>query len=116
MRKRKVGRKLSRKSSQRKTLLKGLARALFLYGKIKTTEAKAKEVSRFAEKCITKAKTDDFNSRRSLARHFDKEIVKKLIDEIGKKYDKRSGGYTRVVKLGQRKGDGAEMALIELVK
>lgn len=116
MKKQKVGRKFSRTSDQRKALLRGLARSLFFYGRIKTTEAKAKELSRFAEKCITKAKKGDLSARRQLARFFDKEVVKKLVDEIGKKYEQRPGGYTRIIKLGPRKNDGAEMAIIELVE
>jgi len=116
MRKRKIGRKLSRKRDQRKALLKGLASSLFLKEKIKTTEAKAKEVSRFAEKCVTKAKKRDLAARRHLARFFSKEVVKKLVDDIGKRYKERPGGYTRIMKLGPRKSDGAKMATIELVK
>lgn len=115
MRKLKQGRKLSRKRNQRKALLKSLARALFLNGKIKTTEAKAKELQSFAEKSITKAKKGDLASTRSLAKYFSKSLVKKLVDEIGPKYKERKGGYTRVIKLGPRKSDGAKMAIIELV-
>jgi len=116
MRKHKIGRKLSRERDQRKALLKGLARALFVYEKIETTEAKAKEVSRFAEKCITRAKKDDLSARRHLLRFFDKKVVDKLLKEIAKKYKKRDGGYTRVVKLGKRKSDASEMAIISLVE
>ncbi|MBZ9577780.1 50S ribosomal protein L17 [Patescibacteria group bacterium] len=116
MRKLKQGRKLSKKRNQRKALLKALASALFLNEKIRTTEAKAKEVSRFAEKCITRAKKGDLASRRILAKYFAKPLVKKLADEIGPRYKKRKGGYTRIIKLGPRKSDGAKMAIIELVK
>ena len=116
MKKRKRGRELSRKKDQRKALLKSLARALILNEKIKTTEAKAKEVSRFVEKFITRAKKGDLASRRHLAKFFSPRIVKKLIDEIGPRYKERSGGYTRIIKLGLRKSDGAKMAIIELVK
>lgn len=116
MKKGKKGRKLSRGKDQRKALLKSLARALFLHEKIKTTEAKAKEVSQFAQKCITKAKKGDLANRRHLARFFSKNIVKKLVDDIGKRYKERPGGYVRIIKLGPRKSDGAEMAIIELVK
>jgi len=115
MKKLKKGRKLSRKRNQRRALLKSLARALFLKGKMKTTQAKAKEVSRFAEKCITRSKKGDLASRRILTRYFSKDLVKKLIDEIGPKYKERKGGYTRIIKLGSRKSDGAKMAVIELV-
>ena len=115
MKKLKKGRKLSRKRNQRRALLKSLARALFLKGKMKTTQAKAKEVSRFAEKCITRSKKGDLASRRILTRYFSKDLVKKLIDEIGPKYKERKGGYTRIIKIGSRKSDGAKMAVIELV-
>lgn len=116
MRKRKKGRKLHRKGDQRKALLKTLIQALFLKEKIKTTEAKAKEISPFAEKFITKAKKNTLHSRRFLARFFLEKVVKKLVDEIGPRYKERSGGYTRIIKLGRRKSDGAKMAIIELIK
>ncbi|MBZ9571828.1 50S ribosomal protein L17 [Patescibacteria group bacterium] len=116
MKKRKLGRKFSRKSNQRKALLKSLARALILNEKIKTTETKAKEVSRFLEKFITKAKKRDLSSRRLLLRFFPKKLVKKLIEDIAPRYKERGGGYTRIIKLGPRKSDGAKMAIIELIK
>ena len=116
MRKRKKGRKLNRKKDQRKALLKSLARELFLKEKIKTTEAKAKEMVSFASKKITLAKRATLHSRRLLARLFSPEVVKKLVDEIAPRYKDRKGGYTRIVKLGQRKLDGAKMAIIELIK
>ncbi|MFC1663830.1 50S ribosomal protein L17 [Patescibacteria group bacterium] len=123
MKKRKKGRKLHRKSGQRRALLKSLSSALILNEKIKTTEAKAKELSGFIEKFITIAKSaqsknQDKNlaSIRLLAKLFSKEIVKKLIEEIAPRYMNRKGGYTKIVKLGQRKNDGAEMAIIELIK
>ena len=116
MRKQKKGRKLSRKRNQRKALLKSLAGNLFLREKIKTTEAKVKELSSFAEKLITKAKKGDLVSRRLLLRYFPENLVKKIVDEIGPRYKNRKGGYTRIIKLGPRKSDGAKMAIIELVK
>ena len=116
MRKLKKGRKLSRKRNQRKALLKTLSGSLFLHEKIKTTEAKAREVCRFAEKCITRSKKGDLNSRRLLAKYFSPKIVKKLVDEIGPRYKERKGGYTRIIKLGPRRSDGARMAIIELIK
>lgn len=115
MRKRKKGRKLHRKRNQRKALLKSLANSLILKEKIKTTEAKAKEISGFVEKFITKAKKDNLSSRRFLARFFSPQIVKKLVEEIGPRYKERKGGYTRIIKLGPRKSDGAKMAIIELL-
>lgn len=116
MRKLKKGRKLSRKRNQRKALLRTLARALFLREKIKTTEAKAKELRSFAEKMVTRAKKGDLNSLRILAKYFSKDLVKKLVVEIGPRYKERKGGYTRIIKLGPRKDDGAKMAIIELVR
>ncbi len=116
MRKRKIGRRLSRKRDQRRALLRALASALILKEKIRTSEARAKEVLRFVEKQITLAKTGNLNSRRLLARNFSKELVKKLVEVIGPRYKERKGGYTRIIKLGQRKSDGAKMAIIELVK
>lgn len=116
MRKRKKGRKLSRKRNQRRALLKSLASALILKEKIKTTEAKAKEVAPFVEKQISRAKISSLVSRRLLSKFFSPEIVKKLLNEIGPRYKDRPGGYTRIIKLGPRKSDGAKMAIIELVK
>ncbi|MBL7150029.1 MAG: 50S ribosomal protein L17 [Candidatus Pacebacteria bacterium] len=116
MRKRKLGRKLSRKKDQRKALLKGLASTLILNEKIRTTEAKAKEVRPLVEKFITQAQKEDLSSRRLLARFFSPKIVTKLLKEIGPRYKERKGGYTRIIKLGPRKTDGARMAIIELIK
>jgi large subunit ribosomal protein L17 len=115
MKKRKKKRELSRKRDQRKALLKSLAQSLILKEKIKTTQAKAKELRPFVEKMITKSKKGDLSSIRYLTRFFSKETVKKLINEIGPRYKDRPGGYTRIVKLGQRKSDGAQIAIIELV-
>ena len=116
MRKRKKGRKLSRKRNQRKALLKSLANSLLLKEKIETTEAKAKEVSRFVERQISRAKISNLTSRRLLSNFFSSRTVKKLVDEIGPRYKERKGGYTRIIKLGKRKSDGARIAIIELVK
>ncbi|MGB2762463.1 MAG: 50S ribosomal protein L17 [Minisyncoccales bacterium] len=116
MKKQKKGRKFSRQRDQRKALLKSLASALVLNEKIKTTEAKSKEVSKFVEKNITKAKKGTITARRLLTKFFSPKIVKKLINDIGPRYKKRKGGYTRIIKLGSRKSDGARMAIIELVK
>lgn len=116
MRKRKKGRKLSRKRDQRWALLRGLVAALILKEKIKTTEARAKEISGLAGKFITRAKKADLASRRRLSQSLSPKIVKKLMAEIAPRYQSRNGGYTRVIKLGQRKSDGAKMAFIELIK
>jgi len=116
MKKGRQGRKLSRKTDQRKALLRGLANSLFLKEKIKTTEAKAKFMAPFAEKQITLAKSGILASRRLLAKKFSIEIIKKLFNEIAPRYKERKGGYTRIIKLGPRKSDGAKMVIIELVK
>jgi large subunit ribosomal protein L17 len=116
MRKRHKGRKLSRKKGQRKALLKSLARELFLRERIKTTEAKAKELRSFAEKFIERAKEKNLSNIRYTSRFFAKDVIKKLFDEIGPRYKERRGGYTRILKLGQRRSDGAKMAIIELIK
>jgi large subunit ribosomal protein L17 len=116
MRKRNKGRMLSRNKSQRKALLKSLTSSLFLHEKIKTTEAKAKELRVVAEKSITRARQNTVFNRRILARTLAPQIVKKLVDEIAPKYKDRNGGYTRIIKLGPRKSDSAKMVIIELVK
>ncbi len=117
MKKLKKGRKFGRKKDQRKALLKSLVSALFLNEKIRTTEAKAKEISSIAEKFITLTqKEKSLCARRELLKYFSKKIVKKLVDEIVPKYKGRKGGYTRIIKLGPRKSDGAKMAIIELVE
>jgi len=116
MRKRQRGRKLSRTRDQRKALLKTLAVSLILRERIKTTEAKAKELAPFVEKKISKARIDSVQNRRFLMKFFPQGTVKKLMGEIAPKYKERKGGYTRIIKLGARKSDGARMAIIELVK
>lgn len=116
MRKRKKGRKFSRPKDQRKALFKGLAREIILKEKIKTTEAKAKEIRPCLEKMITRSKKGDLASLRYLARFFQKNVVKKMAEEIAPRYKNRPGGYTRIIKLGPRKSDGAKMAIIELIK
>lgn len=116
MRKRKKGRKISLKTDRRTALLRSLVRALFLKEKIETLESRAKEASSFAEKLITRAKKGDLASRRLLLGDSSAEIVRKLVNEIAPRYKERNGGYTRIVKLGPRKSDGARVAIIELVK
>ena len=115
MKKRKIGRTLSRKRGVRKALLLSVARALAQKEKIQTTEAKAKEVSPLMDRLITRAKLDTLHTRRELLRYFDAKLVKKMVEEIGPRYRDRQGGYTRVVKTGLRKSDGAKMAIVELV-
>jgi len=117
MRHRKKGRQLSRTASHRRATLRNLATSLFVHERIRTTEAKAKELRPFAEKLITLAKRGDLHSRRLARRHIaDGDALHKLFEEIGPRFEGRPGGYTRILKLGARKGDGAELALIELTE
>ena len=119
MRHRNSGRKLGRTSAHRKALFKNMATALLTYGRITTTEAKAKEIRGVVEPLITLAQTNDLHSRREAYRVLgNHKLVKRLFDEIGPIFkDMDKGGYTRVVKLAlPRKGDCASMAVIELVK
>ncbi|MBI2577431.1 MAG: 50S ribosomal protein L17 [Candidatus Wildermuthbacteria bacterium] len=109
-------RKFSRKPSVRRAFLRSLVRALVLKDRIKTTEARAKELSSAAEKVVTTAKRGGLAARRSLLRSFDDLATKKLVDELGPRFKERAGGYTRIVKIGPRKSDGAKMAIIEFVK
>ncbi|MEO8230829.1 MAG: 50S ribosomal protein L17 [Ignavibacteriota bacterium] len=110
------GRKLGRTASHRAALLNALTTSLLKYKRIKTTEAKAKETRTFVEKLITKAKRNDLHVRRQvLSLINDKDVVHELFSEIIPKIGERPGGYTRVVKLGNRNGDAAAMAILELV-
>jgi len=98
-------------------MLANLAQALFEHGRITTTEAKAKRLRPYAEHLITFAKRGDLHARRQVLKRLnDKSVVHTLFDEIGPRYENRPGGYTRIVKLGPRKGDNAPMALIEMVE
>ncbi|KHO63402.1 MULTISPECIES: 50S ribosomal protein L17 [Thermoanaerobacter] len=109
-------RKLGRPSDQRKAMLRNLVTDFLKYGKITTTEARAKEVRSISEKMITLGKRGDLHARRqALAYILDESVVKKLFDEIAPKYKDRQGGYTRILKLGPRRGDGAPLVIIELV-
>ena len=117
MRHRKAGRALRRTSEQKLALMRNLASSLIEHGAIETTEAKAKELRPFVEKLITKARSGTLHDRRIAGKHVHKrETADKLFQEIGPKFSKRAGGYTRILKTGHRKGDGAEMARIELVE
>lgn len=109
--------KLSRTKSHRKALLMNMANSLFQHESIKTTDTKAMELKRVADRLITLAKRKDLHSMR-LAFSFlrDKEIVRKLFNDIGDRYTSINGGYTRVLKIGRRRGDAAPMALIELTQ
>lgn len=115
MRHKRKGRKFGRETGQRKALLKGLASSLFLRGKIKTTTAKAKSLKPFAEKFITRAKNPTLANQRQIRCYFSQPVLKKILEQ-GKKFVNRPGGYARIIKLGQRDSDGAEMAIIEIVE
>ena len=109
-------RKLGRRSDQRKAMLRAMTTYLLENGQMKTTLARAKEVAPMAEKMITLAKKANLASYRQALSYLTKEdVAKKLFDEIGPKYAERKGGYTRVVKIGPRRGDAAEMAIVQLV-
>ena len=109
-------RKLSRKSGPRKALLRGLATSVVLYERVKTTETKAKEVRPVVEKLITLAKKGDLAAIRSLQAYlYGENAVQKLVTEIAPIYKDRNGGYTRIIKLGNRPGDNAPVAILELV-
>ena len=116
MRHRAKGRQLSRTSSHRRALLNNMAASLFEHGRVVTTEAKAKELRPFAEKLITLARRGDLHARRLVERRIkDRETLGKLFSEIGPRFAARPGGYTRILKLGHRPGDGADIARIELL-
>lgn len=109
-------RKLGRTSDHRKAMLRAMVTFLLENGKIETTVTRAKEVRAMAEKMITIAKTNDLHSKRQVLAYVTKEdVVKKLFDDIAPKYSDVNGGYTRIIKIGPRRGDAAEMAIIELV-
>ena len=109
-------RKLGRTSDSRNAMLRAMVTYLFENGKIETTVTRAKEVRSMAEKMVTLGKKEDLHSKRQVFSYITKETVaKKVIDEYGPKYADRNGGYTRIIKTGVRRGDAAEMAIIELV-
>lgn len=109
-------RKLGRPSDHRRAMLRNLVTDFLKYERITTTEARAKEVRKIAEKMITLGKRGDLHARRqALAYILDESVVKNLFDDIAPRYKERNGGYTRIFKLGPRRGDGAPLAVIELV-
>lgn len=117
MRHRNKGRKLSRTHTHRKALLRNMATSLFRHERIETTTAKAKELRPVAERLITLARRGDVHARRLAGRKIqDRDVLGKLFDDIAPRFSERPGGYTRILRLGTRKGDGAEMSLIELVR
>lgn len=109
------GRQFKRSKSQRKALLKHLSEAIILQEKITTTTAKAKELSVYVEKLITVAKKQNLASAKAVHSRIADQAAKKLIKDISKKYKERNGGYTRIIKVGERRGDVAEMSVIEFV-
>jgi large subunit ribosomal protein L17 len=112
-----AGRKLGRSPDHRLAMFRNQVTDLLRHGKIVTTEAKAKEVRSIAEKVITLGRQGTLHSRRRALRIVgDKDVLKKIFDELGPRYADRPGGYTRIVKLGSRQGDGARMAQLELVQ
>ena len=109
-------RKLGRPTAHRKAMLRNQTTDLLRYGRITTTVTRAKETRRMAEKMITLGKRGDLHARRqALAYIYDEDVVTKLFDEIADKYADRNGGYTRIIKLGKRQGDVAEMVFLDLV-
>jgi large subunit ribosomal protein L17 len=109
--------KLGRKKEHREMLMKNLCRSLFIFEKIRTTLPKAKQARRLAERLIEYAKHNDIAAKRRLYRYIpDHKLVKIICDEIGPRFTERQGGYTRIYRLGPRLGDGAEMAILELVE
>ena len=109
-------RKLGLPTDQRKAMLRNLVTSLLKHGKIETTEARAKETRSIAEKMITLGKRGDLHARRQVLSYvLEEEVVKTLFEEIAPKYAERNGGYTRIIKKGPRRGDGAEVVILELV-
>ena len=109
--------KIGRSGAHRKAMLANMVSSLFEHGQIKTTITKAKEARRFADKMITMGKKGDLHRRRlAISKMRNKDMVKKLFDEIAPQYSEREGGYTRIIKMSQRIGDGAEMCLLQLVE
>ena len=109
-------RKLGVETSHRVAMLRNMTGDLIINGRVVTTVARAKELRRVAERTITLGKRGDLHARRQAAAYlYDKKAVSKLFEEVAPKYKDRNGGYTRILKLGPRRGDGAEMAIIELV-
>ena len=115
MRKRKSGRKFGRERDQRNALMTHLAGALIANGKIRTTEAKAKELRPYIERLITKARKGTLAARRDLGRSLTAREVKTLVDDIAPRFISRPGGYTRIIKVPSRKSDGAKRAIIEIL-
>ncbi|HCF99864.1 MAG TPA: 50S ribosomal protein L17 [Chloroflexi bacterium] len=117
MRHRKAGRRLGMPGDRRLAMMRSLARSMLLHEGIRTTETRAKELRGFVERLVTISKNDDLHHRRlALSKLPDKLIVEKLFEVYGPRYADRPGGYTRIIKMGPRKGDAADMARIEFVE
>ena len=117
MRHRKGNRKLSKPTDQRLALLKSLVESLFTYNRIQTTDTRAKEAKKLADKIITLGKAGDLHSRRQALKILPrKEVIKDIFNNIAKRYERRPGGYTRVIKAGRRRGDGVAVSVLELVE
>ncbi|RKX96619.1 MAG: 50S ribosomal protein L17 [Bacteroidetes bacterium] len=117
MRHLKKGRKLNRDKEHRKAMFSNMVTSLLRHERIKTTTPKAKELRRYCEKIITRAKENTLHNKRIVMKKIkDRDIVAKLFDEIAPRYKNINGGYTRIIKMGNRLGDGAEMSIIELVE
>lgn len=108
-----INRKFGRVKNQRKALYKALATTLIEHGKIKTTSAKAKSLSKFTDKLVTKAKKGDIASGRLIRHYLGEKATKKLMTDIGPRFKDRKGGYTKVLRLGRRVSDGSEMSIIQ---
>lgn len=115
MQHRKKGRKFGRERDQRRALMRSLAASFFMHGRIRTTEAKARAIRPLVEQWITRATKPSLATRRRLSAALPSRVVPKVL-AYGKKFSKRSGGYTRLIRLGPRPGDSARMAMIELVE
>lgn len=117
MRHKKKGSKLNRDTAHRKSLLRGLARKLVEEERVKTTEARAKALQPYVEKMVTRSADDTVHNRRQIKGKLnDEDVVRKMFEDIGPRFEDRPGGYTRILKLDRRKGDGAQRALIEFVE
>ena len=115
MRHRMAGRQFGLPSDQRRALLKGLVRSLIIYKKIETTETRAKDVRSIAEKMVTRARQNTLHARRICRRYIDDEsVIKELFDNVAPRFRDRPGGYTRMAKVGVRRGDGAPLVILEL--
>ncbi len=116
MRHRKAGRKLGRTTSHRKAMLRNIVTSFIKHEKIVTTDAKAKELRKIAEKIITLGKRDSLHARRQVLSFIrERTVVKKLFEELSPRYSEKDGGYSRIVKVGYRAGDNAPMSVIELI-